>query len=309
MVALELERQCGACDTRQPSTAFSKTQWAAGAGRRCKACVDAGQTTPTTSPPPTPSTPQTLLPATTIYCDNAGCDKPALSSCGRCRRSWYCGRDCQREHWKRGHKALCSPQLDDDGASPAMRAWREATLRPFLAAPGHREAAGLWVFDRRVDVGAVAGGETAEARAFAGANLLRELVLFVDLAAFGTRGAESLWFSDLKGLRFAAKAARRRKSSDAREDAAARHFKAATDAYAAAAKHRVGLCYLGFAAVVSDSAAVVDGAAPEAVVFVDWPESAIVKWQAELAQGDAVDVACPPAPPAKVTVKSFDPLA
>ena len=66
---------------------------------------------------------------------------------------------------------------------------------------------------------------------------------------------------------------------------------------------------LGFAAVVSDSAAVVDGAAPEAVVFVDWPESAIVKWQAELAQGDAVDVACPPAPPAKVTVKSFDPLA
>ena len=30
-----------------------------------------------------------------------------LSSCGKCRLVAYCGRDCQKMHWKHGHKASC----------------------------------------------------------------------------------------------------------------------------------------------------------------------------------------------------------
>jgi len=41
----------------------------------------------------------------------ANCNKPAssvdLKRCTRCRVIRYCGRDCQREHWKAGHKLDC----------------------------------------------------------------------------------------------------------------------------------------------------------------------------------------------------------
>mmetsp|Transcript_5103 Transcript_5103/g.11507 ORF Transcript_5103/g.11507 Transcript_5103/m.11507 type:complete len:344 (+) Transcript_5103:415-1446(+) len=41
----------------------------------------------------------------------ANCNKPAssvnLKRCTKCRVFRYCGRDCQREHWKAGHKLDC----------------------------------------------------------------------------------------------------------------------------------------------------------------------------------------------------------
>lgn len=45
------------------------------------------------------------------HCEN--CHKSAnevageLKACTRCRAAYYCGRDCQRAHWKRGHKTDC----------------------------------------------------------------------------------------------------------------------------------------------------------------------------------------------------------
>jgi TPR repeat protein len=48
-------------------------------------------------------------------CANINCDKkevePGLfKRCGRCQRVSYCSRDCQKEHWKLGHKAVCKTQ-------------------------------------------------------------------------------------------------------------------------------------------------------------------------------------------------------
>lgn len=33
---------------------------------------------------------------------------PKLVKCGWCKQEWYCGKECQREHWKIEHKDSCS---------------------------------------------------------------------------------------------------------------------------------------------------------------------------------------------------------
>lgn len=46
-------------------------------------------------------------------CNARGCGKGegtvgALKMCGRCRNSWYCGAECQKQDWHAGgHKAIC----------------------------------------------------------------------------------------------------------------------------------------------------------------------------------------------------------
>ncbi|CEG67461.1 hypothetical protein RMATCC62417_03889 [Rhizopus microsporus] len=45
-------------------------------------------------------------------CANPMCEKReeepgSFKRCGRCQRVAYCSRDCQREHWKTGHKVVC----------------------------------------------------------------------------------------------------------------------------------------------------------------------------------------------------------
>mmetsp|Transcript_36107 Transcript_36107/g.53040 ORF Transcript_36107/g.53040 Transcript_36107/m.53040 type:complete len:240 (+) Transcript_36107:1-720(+) len=36
--------------------------------------------------------------------------KEKLKECGRCHSTWYCGKECQTEHWKAGHKSDCVRQ-------------------------------------------------------------------------------------------------------------------------------------------------------------------------------------------------------
>jgi hypothetical protein len=39
-----------------------------------------------------------------------GCEKGLrLKPCSRCRNVVYCGNECQRAHWKGGHKESCIP--------------------------------------------------------------------------------------------------------------------------------------------------------------------------------------------------------
>lgn len=33
--------------------------------------------------------------------------KPSMSCCGKCKRSFYCSAECQRDQWSRGHKHAC----------------------------------------------------------------------------------------------------------------------------------------------------------------------------------------------------------
>ena len=44
-------------------------------------------------------------------CANCERTEPTMSSCARCGLVKYCGRDCQRAHWKE-HKTLCTPKVD-----------------------------------------------------------------------------------------------------------------------------------------------------------------------------------------------------
>jgi len=39
------------------------------------------------------------------------CGHEATQRCANCRRVFYCGRSCQKQHWKRGHKTHCRPYV------------------------------------------------------------------------------------------------------------------------------------------------------------------------------------------------------
>ena len=34
-------------------------------------------------------------------------DETKLMKCARCQMKWYCSRECQKAHWKKGHKLYC----------------------------------------------------------------------------------------------------------------------------------------------------------------------------------------------------------
>lgn len=34
-------------------------------------------------------------------------DEKKLMKCARCQMKWYCSRECQKAHWKKGHKLYC----------------------------------------------------------------------------------------------------------------------------------------------------------------------------------------------------------
>jgi len=40
-------------------------------------------------------------------CANSGCLKIGILQCSQCKAIKYCGRDCQKSHWKTSHKKMC----------------------------------------------------------------------------------------------------------------------------------------------------------------------------------------------------------
>jgi hypothetical protein len=56
----------------------------------------------------------------------ASCDSPIPTGekkcCARCKVNYYCSRDCQKAHWKAGHKLMCRPDsaADDNLTRPSI---------------------------------------------------------------------------------------------------------------------------------------------------------------------------------------------
>jgi len=50
-------------------------------------------------------------PQTQCACCGCGAENDMkLKPCPRCKGPLYCGKDCQRAHWKKGHKECCTPK-------------------------------------------------------------------------------------------------------------------------------------------------------------------------------------------------------
>ncbi len=45
------------------------------------------------------------------HCVKEECDGDAELMCSRCKSVRYCGKECQRWHWKNGHKLRCHQTL------------------------------------------------------------------------------------------------------------------------------------------------------------------------------------------------------
>lgn len=45
--------------------------------------------------------------ATKYTCSNCSTSLSTIKNCSRCGKENYCNRDCQKQHWKGGHKAVC----------------------------------------------------------------------------------------------------------------------------------------------------------------------------------------------------------
>ena len=57
-------------------------------------------------------------------CSGKPAEGQTLLQCNRCRQGFYCDRNCQKEHWRQGHKSVCCPQPE----------WRDNATRSSLAA-------------------------------------------------------------------------------------------------------------------------------------------------------------------------------
>ena len=53
----------------------------------------------------------TPRPSSSSVCARCGATPPQLrlKRCARCRAARYCGPECQRAHWREGHRAVCAP--------------------------------------------------------------------------------------------------------------------------------------------------------------------------------------------------------
>lgn len=98
-------------DTAEPSDRASHGSATSSQGEQQGSSTD-GSTTPGDSPP-----------------RKCLCGKPASRRCTKCKQSYYCSRDCQREDWvQRGHNkrcaAWCSIHDELQGAMLTLRAGR-----------------------------------------------------------------------------------------------------------------------------------------------------------------------------------------
>jgi len=49
-----------------------------------------------------------------------------LKCCSICHLVWYCSQECQRKHWKGGHKKVCRPELKIHKSAERKQAKKQA---------------------------------------------------------------------------------------------------------------------------------------------------------------------------------------
>ncbi len=57
-------------------------------------------------------------------CSGKPAEGQILLQCDRCRQAFYCNQNCQKQHWRQGHKSDCCPQPE----------WRDNATRSSLVA-------------------------------------------------------------------------------------------------------------------------------------------------------------------------------
>ena len=54
-----------------------------------------------------PSSAESTREAGEHTCAHCGKATTGHARCSRCKVAWYCGRECQRSHWRAGHREAC----------------------------------------------------------------------------------------------------------------------------------------------------------------------------------------------------------
>lgn len=54
-----------------------------------------------------------------MFCSKAEEKEGEFKKCGQCQRVAYCSKECQKTHWRSGHKAVCSKKDDEATAAVA----------------------------------------------------------------------------------------------------------------------------------------------------------------------------------------------
>jgi len=299
-----VRKLCGACGAEAGSDAFSHKQWAAKAAkRRCKACVASGaEITGKTSTVPVDAASAATVPDPPLregqaLCDRDGCGAVAKKYCTRCCNVWYCSSACQKMDWKARHKTACTPRpAPNRGAWPkdaSQQKWIRERLQPIVNDPSTRERLGTWMFDRRMDEGSIAD---KPGRVEKGRMLRRQLVLFVDVNEYLVRGrgvrTSALWFSDLPGIRFAAKESRRqRQTGEAASGQLTDQMLTVATAMHLKVKQcfdnmeAIGGCYTDFVVSFTDSHPGYSdgrGGRPDALCTLTFPSACIDRWAKEM---------------------------
>jgi hypothetical protein len=57
----------------------------------------------------------TVSPPQCAVCGRGSENDLKLKPCPRCKGPCYCGKECQRAHWKSGHKVTCTPENTKGG--------------------------------------------------------------------------------------------------------------------------------------------------------------------------------------------------
>lgn len=64
-----------------------------------------------------------------LHCDRQGCGERGTLSCVRCKKYYYCSRECQVADWQARHKEGCSPNNNNNNKGLCMTCKRNGGIK------------------------------------------------------------------------------------------------------------------------------------------------------------------------------------